>query len=63
MADFQTWENRRREVLRLLDEIGSENIDELEAWDGSDLDALEEILGEDEYEALLDRMTDDELST
>jgi hypothetical protein len=62
MSDGWDRDDRRREVERLLDEMGAENLDGFDDWDGDDLDALQNILDEDQYEALMDRIAEEDLA-
>jgi len=62
MIDGWDRDERRREVERLLDEMGAENLDGFDDWDGDDIDALQDILDEDQYEALMDRMAEEDLA-
>lgn len=47
---------RRREVLRIFDQESWGNLELLDAWDGEDLDELKNILDEEEFQTLLDRL-------
>lgn len=49
---------RRRHVLRIFDEQSWGNLELLDAWDGEDVDELKNILTEEEFQTLLDRLAD-----
>jgi hypothetical protein len=49
---------RRRRVLRIFDEESWGNLELVDAWDGEDVDELRNILGEEEFQILLDRLAD-----
>ena len=49
---------RRRRVLRIFDEESWGNLELVDAWDGEDLDELRTVLGEEEFQILLDRLAD-----
>lgn len=59
MSDAWDTDDRRGEIERILQEMGAEGIEGLEEWDGEDLDALRGILDEEQYETLLDRLSED----
>lgn len=51
------------DVERVFYDMGWENVEWLEEWDGHDLDALHEILNEEQYQTLLDELADEDLRT
>lgn len=59
MTDSWDIEARRSEVERILDEMGAEAVDGLDEWDGDDLEDLRKILDDDQFEALMDQLSDD----
>ena len=50
---------RRRRVLRIFDEESWGNLELVDGWDGDDLDELKTVLGEEEFQVLLDRLAGD----
>ena len=48
--------SRRAEVERFFDEMGWEDLDRLDEWDGEDLEYLRRALSQEEYQALLDHL-------
>lgn len=61
MTDSWDIEERRNEVERILDELGAEAVDDLGDWDGQDIEDLRKILDDDQFEALMDQLSDDPL--
>jgi len=60
---MQTWKepataHRRREVLRIFEEQDWGNLELLDGWDGDDLDELHSLLDEEEFQTLLDELSD-----
>ena len=55
----ERWEpdDRRRELERIVVEQGWEDLEGLEDWDGEDLDELRELLSDDQFETLLDELS------
>ena len=51
---------RRADVERFFNEMGWEDIERLDEWDGEDLDFLRRELSEEEYQALLDHLEETE---
>ena len=51
-------EKRSRAIERIFDEQGWENADWLEAWDGEILEDLREVLSDQQYQTLVDRLQD-----
>ena len=49
---------RIREVLRIFDESGWERDEVLDEWDGRDVEDLRDVLGEEQYQALLDELSE-----
>ena len=49
---------RRRAVLRIFEQEGWGNLELLDGWDGEELDELKDILREEEFQTLLDRLRD-----
>ena len=50
---------RRRRVERVFFELGWENVEDIDEWDGADLEALRRVLGEERFQALLDELGDE----
>ena len=50
----------RQQVERILFEMGWEELDRLDEWDGKDLDFLRKELDEEEFQFLLDRLQESE---
>ena len=51
-------ESYRDRVERVFYEMGWDNLEDIGDWSGEDLDALREILPEEQFEALLDQLAD-----
>ena len=49
---------QRARVERVFFEQGWDNVDEIVDWDGDDLDALREFLSEEQFETLLDELSE-----
>jgi hypothetical protein len=54
---------RYEEIERIFDQMGWENLDWLAAWDGEDLEALREILDDEQYQTVLDELEDQDVRT
>jgi hypothetical protein len=52
----RTIEDRREQVERIFYEMGWEDMERLDEWDGDDFETLREILTPEEFEALLDEL-------
>jgi len=50
--------DRKEEVERLFDEMGWEDVDRIDEWDGSDIEQLREVLTEEEFDSLLEELDD-----
>ena len=50
--------DQREDVLRIFYEMGWEDVDRIEEWDGSDIDQLRDVLDEDEFQTLLSELAD-----
>jgi hypothetical protein len=51
---------RRRAVERVFYEMGWENLAQLDDWDGDELEPLRRVLPEEQFQALLDQLADEE---
>jgi hypothetical protein len=47
---------QRRAVERVFFEQGWENLDEIDDWDGTDLESLRGILTDEQYQTLMDEL-------
>lgn len=61
MTDAWDIEALRSEVERILEEMGADAVDGLDDWDGKDVEDLRKLLDDDQFEALMDQLTDDPL--
>lgn len=52
-------ESRRRHVRRILEECDWGRLEDIDEWDGEDLEALRETLGEEQYQTLLDKLAEE----
>ena len=52
---------RYEEIERIFGEMGWENLDWLASWDGEDLEALREILDDEQFQTVLDELEDQDV--
>lgn len=56
-------DTRREVVERIFDEMGWENLEWVQEWDGAAIEDLREVLTEEQFQALLDQLQDQDLRT
>jgi uncharacterized protein (DUF2267 family) len=57
----RTIEDRRERIERIFNDMGWEDIERLDEWDGDDIEALRELLSEEEFDTLLDELPEEDL--
>lgn len=63
MSAWKETESRYTAVERALYELGWENVEWLEEWDGEDVESLREVLSEEQYQALADQLQEQDART
>jgi hypothetical protein len=48
----------RAQIERIFEERAWDNLDDLDTWDGEEIEALREFLSDEQFEALLDELAD-----
>lgn len=52
-------ESRRQQVRRILQECDWGRLEDIDDWEGEDLESLRETLGEQQFQALLDKLVEE----